>query len=60
MVEHYREFLAAVILRAHLPRIPDDVLRVRFVETLTHLAAVDGPPSADDYWRLNIRAQRPP
>ncbi|MHB1415081.1 MAG: hypothetical protein ACYC1C_07490 [Chloroflexota bacterium] len=59
MVEQYREFPATVIFRAHLARIPDDELLVRFVKALARLAATAEPPFEVDYWRLNIRAQRP-
>jgi trans-aconitate 2-methyltransferase len=55
----YRDFLTNVILRAHLARIPDPNLRVAFVDHLTELAEADNPPFLLDYWRLNMKAQRP-
>jgi trans-aconitate 2-methyltransferase len=57
--EAYREFLTNVIFGSHLARIPDPALRTDFVETLTAQAASDEPPYELDYWRLNMRAQRP-
>jgi trans-aconitate 2-methyltransferase len=56
----YREFLTNVILRSHLNRIPDPNLRLAFVDHLTELAEADNPPFLLDYWRLNMKAQRPP
>lgn len=57
--EEYREFLAEVILRLHLPRLPDEARRARFLESLVHQAAQDNPPWLLDYWRLNLQGQRP-
>jgi trans-aconitate 2-methyltransferase len=56
----YREFLANVIFGSHLARIPDPELRDRYVDCLTKLASADEPPFELDYWRLNLRARRPP
>ena len=55
----YREYLRTVVLGAHLARLPDDALRDRFLDALTVQAAAAEPPFLLDYWRLNIRAQRP-
>jgi trans-aconitate 2-methyltransferase len=55
----FREFLTNVIFRAHLARIPDPNLRIAFVDHLTELAEADNPPFLLDYWRLNMKAQRP-
>jgi SAM-dependent methyltransferase len=55
----YREFLTNVIFGSHLARISDSTLRERYVDHLTGLAATDEPPFELDYWRLNLRAQRP-
>jgi SAM-dependent methyltransferase len=57
--ERYRAFLATVILRDHLPRIPDPDEREALLEALTGEAARDTPPFSLDYWRLNLRARRP-
>ncbi|MCC6792576.1 MAG: methyltransferase domain-containing protein [Thermomicrobiales bacterium] len=55
----YREFLTNVIFGSHLARVPDPVLRERYVDRLTDLAAADETPFELDYWRLNLRARRP-
>jgi hypothetical protein len=55
----YREYLATVIFRLHLARIPDAALRERFLDELTAQAVADDPPFLLDYWRLNLRARRP-
>lgn len=55
----YAEFVRSVILRQHLPRIPDDESRTAFVAALTGQAAADDPPFSLDYWRLNLSAKIP-
>jgi trans-aconitate 2-methyltransferase len=55
----YREFVRTVILKEHLRPLPNEDLIVRYVDTLTALAANDDPPYQLDYWRLNLRGQRP-
>jgi SAM-dependent methyltransferase len=55
----YREFLTTVIFGSHLARIPDEQLREGFIDHLTTLATEDDPPFFLDYWRLNLRGQRP-
>ena len=55
----YREFLATVVLRAHLARLPDDAARAAFLDPLVDRAAGDDPPFALDYWRLNLQGRRP-
>ena len=55
----YSEFVRSVILRQHLERIPDDVLRTAFVAALASQAAADDPPFSLDYWRLNLDAKIP-
>ena len=54
----YREFVAKVVLWSHLARL-DEPLRVVFLDAVT---AEDGTqcPSLLDYWRLNLRARKPP
>jgi SAM-dependent methyltransferase len=56
----YHEFLTNVIFGTHLARIPDPALRDQYVQSLTGQAAMDAPPFELDYWRLNLRARRPP
>lgn len=50
----YSEFIRAVILRLHLEKITDSVLRDEFVDELARQAALDNPPFSLDYWRLNL------
>jgi trans-aconitate 2-methyltransferase len=57
--QEYREFITNVVFREHLTRVPDDKLRAKFVATLTEQAAGDDPPFLIDYWRLNLRGERP-
>jgi trans-aconitate methyltransferase len=59
-VAETRDFFENVILGTHLARISDPRLRASFLETLTQLSAADDPPYRQDYWRLNLRARRPP
>jgi trans-aconitate 2-methyltransferase len=54
----YREFVAGVVLRSHLARLPE-ARRGPFMDTLTAAAAADDPPFVLDYWRLNVDARRP-
>jgi len=55
----YSEFVRTVIVRLHLEQIPQETLRAEFVDELTRQASTDDPPFALDYWRLNLRADRP-
>ncbi len=57
---HYIEFLKTVIVRAHLERLPDAVLREQYISALADQAANDDPPFLLDYWRLNLSARKPP
>lgn len=57
--ESFAEFIRSVVFGEHLARIPTDDLKAAFVESVTDLAAHDDPPFTLDYWRLNMRAQRP-
>ena len=47
----YREFVANVICRPFLARLPDEKLRDRFMDALTTKAAGDMPAFELDYWR---------
>jgi trans-aconitate methyltransferase len=58
--EAYREFIAKVVLREHLARLPDDATRTAWLDELTELAGRDTPPRTLDYVRLNLRAKRLP
>jgi trans-aconitate methyltransferase len=55
----YREFLATIILRLHLERLPDASLRDAFLDRFTDEAASDDPPFSLDYQRLNLEGRRP-
>lgn len=55
----YQELLTSIIFRAHLARLPDPLLRSRFIDTLTDHARADDPPFLLDYCRLNLQARRP-
>jgi trans-aconitate 2-methyltransferase len=57
--EEFREFVAKVILRQHLDRIPDERLRNDLLAQLSWQAAQDSPPFSLDYWRLNLKGRRP-
>lgn len=56
--ETYRAFLATVILRPYLARIPDDALRQQLLDAMCSEAADDRPPWSLDYWRLNMAGRR--
>ncbi len=58
-VARYREFVATVVLGAHLDRLPNDAMRSRFVDALVEPASDDEPPFSLDYWRLNLEGRRP-
>ena len=55
----FKEFVEHVVLREHLPALPDDAARADFMNALTRLAGADDPPYTLDYWRLNFSARRP-
>ena len=54
----FREFIAAVVLRNHLARLPDEALRSRYLDEVVASVARTGPFELD-YVRLNISARRP-
>ena len=56
--EAYGTFLTNVILGEHLVRLPE-AERGPFVDDLVAGAAAEEPPYVFDYWRLNMRANRP-
>ena len=55
----FAEFARSVVFGEHLARLPDALLRDRFVAEITERAGRDDPPWTLGYRRLNIRAQRP-
>jgi trans-aconitate methyltransferase len=55
----YREFVANVVCRHHLARLPDEEQRDRFMTALTELASADETPFELDYWRLNMEGVKP-
>jgi trans-aconitate methyltransferase len=55
--ERYRAFVETVILREHLPRIPDPREREQLLDALTDEASHD--QFTLDYWRLNLSGRRP-
>jgi trans-aconitate 2-methyltransferase len=59
-LQETRDYLTNVILGTHLERIPRPELRAAFVEALAEQYAKDDPLFRFDYWRLNLRARRPP
>lgn len=53
-----REFVAKVVLRDELPRLPDDATRAAYVRELVDASDGDDPPRTLDYVRLNIDGTR--
>jgi trans-aconitate methyltransferase len=57
--EETYDFFENVILGSHLERLPSLELRRELLESMTAQSAADTPPFQQDYWRLNLRAQKP-
>lgn len=55
--EAFREFVAKVVLRDDLSRLPDAATQARYVTSLVEAAGGDDPPLTLDYIRLNIDAK---
>jgi len=55
----YREFITTVIYNAHLSKLPDPLLRARFIDEVTAAAAKQDSPFTLDYWRLNMEGRKP-
>jgi trans-aconitate 2-methyltransferase len=56
--DSFAEFVAKVILRDDLSRLPDDATRAEYVASFVEVAERDDPPLTLDYIRLNIDAKR--
>ncbi|HEX8796666.1 MAG TPA: methyltransferase domain-containing protein [Polyangiaceae bacterium] len=54
----FGEFVAKVVLRDDLSRLPDDATRSRYLATVVESAEHDDPPLTLDYVRLNVDAKR--
>lgn len=54
----FQEFVATVVARPYLARLPQSEHKL-FLAELALKAAADSPPFTLDYWRLNIAARRP-
>jgi trans-aconitate methyltransferase len=54
----FGEFVAKVVLRDDLSRLPDDASRTRYLAAVVESAERDDPPLTLDYIRLNIDAKR--
>ncbi len=52
--QEYCDFVQTMILRLHLPRLPEERLRRELLKKLAEQAAADDPPFSIDYWRLNL------
>lgn len=55
----FQQFVANVVLRRHLDRLPTTDLRQQFLESLTMESAKADPPFVLDYMRLNLQARKP-
>lgn len=55
----YRQFIASVVLRLDLARLPDDATRSAFLDDVVAKAGRASPPYTLDYRRLNLSARRP-
>jgi trans-aconitate 2-methyltransferase len=54
----FGEFVAKVVLRDDLSRLPDAAMRARYLATVVEAAEHDAPPLTLDYIRLNVDAKR--
>ncbi len=55
----FRTFMANIVFREHIEQIASENGRDAFLDELTDLASADDPPFLLDYWRLNMRGERP-
>ena len=54
----YRDFVTTVNYQPHLARLPDQSMRMRFIDEVAALSARAPIPFQLDYWRLNIEARK--
>jgi trans-aconitate 2-methyltransferase len=54
----FGEFVAKVVLRDDLSRLPDEAMRARYLGAVVEAAERDDPPLTLDYIRLNVDAKR--
>ncbi|HLX85018.1 MAG TPA: class I SAM-dependent methyltransferase [Terriglobales bacterium] len=57
--EKFKEYMRTFVLHRHLELLPDDSVRVLFLQKLADASAQDDPPWTLDYSRLNLRARKP-
>jgi trans-aconitate methyltransferase len=57
--DHFIQFVQTAIVHRHLDRLSNQDLKQSFLRALAELAEQDDPPFELDYWRLNLKAQRP-
>jgi trans-aconitate 2-methyltransferase len=57
--EEFEQYLRTFVLHRHLELLPTEELRAAFLLELGEPGARDNPPWTLDYWRLNLRANRP-
>lgn len=56
----FRDYLRVFVLHRYLELLPTDALRKRLLDDLVDASGEDDPPWTLDYWRLNLRARKPP
>jgi trans-aconitate 2-methyltransferase len=57
--ESYRRFVASVVLRLDLARLPEEAQKAAFLDEIVERASRTTPPFTLDYRRLNLSARRP-
>jgi len=57
--DEFRDYLRTFVLHRYLELLPSESLRQTFVRKVAEACAQDDPPWTLDYWRLNLRAQKP-
>jgi len=57
--EEFEQYLRTFVLHRHLELLPTEELRAAFLQELGEAGARDNPQWTLDYWRLNIRANKP-
>ena len=56
----FRDYLRVFVLHRHLELLPSDAVRHKFLDDVVTACGKDDPPWTLDYWRLNLRARKPP